>query len=84
MKRNRYIQFLLAIMMMGLPSVSKAFMVDGIMYDYNDDLTAAVIHCIDNDTVRIPSHVTYEGKTYTVTSIRDFYKYLDQLLFGSF
>ena len=73
MKKLRIIRILLAVAMMAVPSVSKAFMVDGIMYDFYDDLTAAVIHCIDNDTVRIPSHVTYEGKTYTVTSIRDFY-----------
>ena len=73
MKKSRIIRFLLAAMMLAMPSVGKAFMVDGIKYRYNDDLTAAVIHCIDNDTVRIPSHVTYEGITYTVTSIQDFY-----------
>ena len=73
MKKLSIIRFLLAVVMMAVPSVSKAFMVDGIMYYYYDDLTAAVIHCIDNDTVRIPSHVTDDGVTYTVTSIRDFY-----------
>ena len=73
MAMNRYIHFLLVIMMMALPSVSKAFYVDGIMYYDYDDLTAAVIHCQNVDTVRIPSHVTYDGKTYTVTSIRDIY-----------
>ena len=73
MKINRYIHFLLVIMMMALPSVSKAFDVDGIEYYDFDDLTAAVIHCQNVDTVRIPSHVIYDGKTYTVTSIRDIY-----------
>ena len=73
MKQSRTIYILLVAVMLAVPTAGKAFMVDGVMYDYNDDLTAAVIHCIDNDTVRIPSHVTYEGKTYTVTSIRDFY-----------
>ena len=73
MTMNRYIHFLLAVVMLAVPSVSKAFMVDGIEYIFFDDLTAAVSDCVDNDTVRIPSHVTYEGKTYTVTCIRDFY-----------
>ena len=76
MKTSRIIRFLIAAIMMSVPSVGKAFMVDyvdGIMYNFYDDLTAAVTDCIDNDTVRIPSHVTYEGKTYAVTSIRDFY-----------
>ena len=73
MKKSRIIRFLLAVVMLAVPSVSKAFMVDGIEYIFFDDLTASVIHCIDNDTVRIPSHVTYEGNTYTVTSIKDFY-----------
>jgi len=69
----RIIHILLVATMMVMPTAGKAFMVDGIMYDFNDDLTAAVIHCIDTDTVRIPSHVTEDGVTYTVTSIRDFY-----------
>lgn len=69
----RIMHLLLVATMMAVPSVSKAFMVDGIEYNFYDDFTASVIHCIDNDTVRIPSHVTYEGNTYTVTSIRDFY-----------
>ena len=64
---------LLVATMMAVPSVSKAFMVDGIEYNFYDDFTAAVIHCIDTDTVRIPSHVTEDGVIYTVTSIRDFY-----------
>ena len=71
MKKSRIIRFLLAVVMLAVPSVSKAFMVDGIEYIFFDDLTAAVSDCVDNDTVRIPSHVTYEGKTYTVTCIRD-------------
>lgn len=73
MKNLRIMHLLLVATMMAVPSVSKAFMVDGIEYNFYDDFTASVIHCIDNDTVRIPSHVTYEGNTYTVTSIRDFY-----------
>ena len=73
MKNLRIIHILLVATMMVMPTAGKAFMVDGIMYDFNDDLTAAVIHCIDTDTVRIPSHVTEDGVTYTVTSIRDFY-----------
>ncbi len=73
MKQSRIIHILLAAVMLAVPSVCKAFFVDGIMYNFYDDLTAAVIHCIDNDTVRIPSHVTYDGVNYTVTSIIDFY-----------
>ena len=73
MKNLRNMHLLLVATMMVMPTAGKAFMVDGIMYDFNDDLTAAVIHCIDTDTVRIPSHVTEDGVTYTVTSIRDFY-----------
>ena len=73
MKNLRIMHLLLVATMMVMPTAGKAFMVDGIMYDFNDNLTAAVIHCIDTDTVRIPSHVTEDGVTYTVTSIRDFY-----------
>lgn len=73
MKNLRIIHILLVATMMVMPTAGKAFMVDGIEYNFYDDFTASVIHCIDNDTVRIPSHVTYEGNTYTVTSIRDFY-----------
>ena len=73
MKKSRIKHILLVAMMMAVPSVSKAFFVDGIMYYGYDDFTAAVIHCIDNDTVRIPSHVTDDGVIYTVTSIRDIY-----------
>ena len=73
MKQSRIIHILLVAVMMAVPTAGKAFMVDGIEYIFFDDLTAAVSDCVDNDTVRIPSHVTYEGKTYTVTCIRDFY-----------
>ena len=73
MKQSRIIHILLVAVMLAVPTAGKAFMVDGIEYIFFDDLTAAVSDCVDNDTVRIPSHVTYEGKTYTVTCIRDFY-----------
>ena len=70
MKISRIIRFLLVAMMMAVTSISKAFTVDGIIYYGYDDHTAAVIHCANADTVRIPPHVIYDGVTYKVTSLR--------------
>ena len=72
MKESRIIYILLTILMMAIPLVSEAFVFDenGFRYIEYDDLTAAVYNCPDVDTLRIPSHVIYNGLTYTVTSIR--------------
>ena len=73
MKNLKNLYILLVTILMAMPSVSKAYIYDenGFMYIEHDDLTAAVYNCPDDvDTLRIPSHVTYNGLTYTVTSIR--------------
>ena len=70
---KKFILSWLILLTTAIQTYAYGFTVDGISYYDYDDLTAAVVHCDNTDTVRIPSHVTYDGKTYTVTSIRDIY-----------
>ena len=73
-----YCKFILAIIMMVCPVIASAddesFEVDGFYYNKLSSNTVGLIHApsygYDQDvSVAIPSEVTYEGVTYTVTSI---------------
>ena len=61
---------------MMLPQLVSAynFMVDGIAYNYNEDSTSVTVTSGGNyvEAVIIPESVTYDGSTYSVTSIGDY------------
>ena len=69
-------RFLLLLLAMMLPQLVSAynFMVDGIAYNYNEDSTSVTVTSGGNyvEAVIIPESVTYDGSTYSVTSIGDY------------
>ena len=74
--KNYYCKFILAIIMMVCPVIASAdeepFEVDGFSYNKLSSKTVELVHAprfLKSGSVIIPSEVTNEGVTYTVTSI---------------
>lgn len=68
-------------LVMALSATAYDFMVDGFAYNYNDDGTSVTVTCTEYQTsfnyyglttANIPASVTYNGTTYSVTSIDDY------------
>ena len=63
---------LLAITCLPAKALAYYFEVDGISYSVWSDATVVVNDCTKGGDVIIPSTITYEDKTYTVTRIHSF------------
>ena len=78
--KTRLLAFLLLIMAAAMHASAYDFMVNGLCYNFNDDGTSVTVtyqnstqpyYSILSSSLTIPSSVTYNGKTYAVTSIGD-------------
>ncbi|MBQ3325025.1 MAG: leucine-rich repeat protein [Muribaculaceae bacterium] len=73
---NLFNSFFLALIAAMLPQLASAddFMVDGLCYYYNSDGTSVSVTSGDNYTgdIIIPENITYNGTTYSVTSIGNY------------
>ena len=68
---------LILVMALLLPQLASAydFMVDGLYYNINEDGTSVTVkECVSGYTggIVIPTNVTYNGSTYSVTSIGEY------------
>ena len=65
---------MLAVLLSGLSASAYAFKVDGIAYNKNGDGKSVYVSYVGDYTgpVTIPERVTYDGATYSVTSIGEF------------
>ena len=71
---KRTIFLMLAVLLSGLSASAYAFKVDGIAYNKNGDGKSVYVSYGGDYTgpVTIPERVTYDGATYSVTSIGEF------------
>ena len=78
--KKKFLLFLLVLLAVTLPAPAYDFMVDGLCYNYNDDGTSVTVTYKNNysylprysnlnGVLTIPTSVTHNGTTYSVTAI---------------
>ena len=84
--KQRFLLFLLMMVIVVAPMSAYVFEVDGIYYDVNGTKAsvtyASTSYGSYSGDVVIPAEVTYEGVNYTVTSIKEKAFYLSRELTG--
>ena len=70
---RRTLSAIILLLASAIPCMAEVFDADGIHYGTNQDgVSVSVMHYVYSGDIVIPSTVTYNGKTYSVTNIEDY------------